>query len=516
MLLQPTPLILKDGRIANVSIHVVPFRPVSLRWRAAMRAPLRTLTAEVATDCFLTAQVIGHVGSAEVAGSDTLNAHRLARSRADAVQASLIEGGLPAKAIASVWDWQFMVREPRATLWVFRLTPGEDCEDAPLEGAAPALVAQAEAGDLVAADTAEPSERGAAIAGATLAPPGSTSPDPVIARPAGPSPSPVPTVTQALPAASPSSGAPAAADVRTQVGTVVALPGRPEPTVQPPAEAERAADQARGSRAGSGRAGRGRAGGSRAGAGRADRAKVDRGRAGRGRSPGRAGGRSGAAARSSRPECRRRSRSRSSSRPTAATSRPAPIERLRVLLRELGRDSAYEIVLQSSVSGSQRVVGAESTEDAMRYNRWLAERRLERVREWLGRNAAGRALTFREDSSRRATSRARSWSRCGRPADRPGLPAAGGCPLASARCGAMLAIMTLALGIDLGGTKIEIIALAASGAVLLRRRRPSPRGSYEATLAAIRALVREVEPSSAPRARSASARPARSRRRAGC
>ena len=31
--------------------------------------------------------------------------------------------------------------------------------------------------------------------------------------------------------------------------------------------------------------------------------------------------------------------------------------------------------------------------------------------------------------------------------------------------------MTLALGIDLGGTKIEIIALAESGAVLLRRRR---------------------------------------------
>jgi fructokinase len=55
------------------------------------------------------------------------------------------------------------------------------------------------------------------------------------------------------------------------------------------------------------------------------------------------------------------------------------------------------------------------------------------------------------------------------------------------------AVMTLALGIDLGGTKIEIIALAASGAVLLRRRRPSPRGSYQATLAAIGALVHEAE-----------------------
>jgi fructokinase len=57
----------------------------------------------------------------------------------------------------------------------------------------------------------------------------------------------------------------------------------------------------------------------------------------------------------------------------------------------------------------------------------------------------------------------------------------------------MLAAMTLALGIDLGGTKIEIIALAAGGEVLLRRRRPSPRGSYEATLEAVRGLVGEAE-----------------------
>jgi fructokinase len=53
--------------------------------------------------------------------------------------------------------------------------------------------------------------------------------------------------------------------------------------------------------------------------------------------------------------------------------------------------------------------------------------------------------------------------------------------------------MTLALGIDLGGTKIEIIALDPTGKVLLRRRRPSPRGSYDATLAAIRGLVAAAE-----------------------
>jgi fructokinase len=53
--------------------------------------------------------------------------------------------------------------------------------------------------------------------------------------------------------------------------------------------------------------------------------------------------------------------------------------------------------------------------------------------------------------------------------------------------------MTLALGIDLGGTKIEIIALADSGEVPLRRRRRSPQGSYADTLDAIRALVLEAE-----------------------
>jgi fructokinase len=53
--------------------------------------------------------------------------------------------------------------------------------------------------------------------------------------------------------------------------------------------------------------------------------------------------------------------------------------------------------------------------------------------------------------------------------------------------------MGLALGIDLGGTKIEIIALDQDGRVLLRRRRPSPRGDYQATLDAIRQLVQAAE-----------------------
>ncbi len=49
------------------------------------------------------------------------------------------------------------------------------------------------------------------------------------------------------------------------------------------------------------------------------------------------------------------------------------------------------------------------------------------------------------------------------------------------------------IGIDLGGTKVEIIALDAAGAECFRRRIPTPREDYDATLGAIAALVAEAE-----------------------
>lgn len=49
------------------------------------------------------------------------------------------------------------------------------------------------------------------------------------------------------------------------------------------------------------------------------------------------------------------------------------------------------------------------------------------------------------------------------------------------------------LGIDLGGTKIEIVALDDAGAERLRRRVPTPRGDYPATLQAIAGLVQDAE-----------------------
>jgi fructokinase len=48
------------------------------------------------------------------------------------------------------------------------------------------------------------------------------------------------------------------------------------------------------------------------------------------------------------------------------------------------------------------------------------------------------------------------------------------------------------IGIDLGGTKIEIIVLAPDGSAALRHRIATPRG-YQATLDGIAGLVRDAE-----------------------
>src|SRR5574340_1813507 len=49
------------------------------------------------------------------------------------------------------------------------------------------------------------------------------------------------------------------------------------------------------------------------------------------------------------------------------------------------------------------------------------------------------------------------------------------------------------LGIDLGGTKIELIVLDAEGREILRRRVPTPQNDYLATVATVTALVQQAE-----------------------
>jgi predicted NBD/HSP70 family sugar kinase len=53
--------------------------------------------------------------------------------------------------------------------------------------------------------------------------------------------------------------------------------------------------------------------------------------------------------------------------------------------------------------------------------------------------------------------------------------------------------MGLRIGIDLGGTKIEGIALDASGREVFRGRIATPKDDYEATLSALKGLVLDIE-----------------------
>jgi hypothetical protein len=84
--------------------------------------------------------------------------------------------------------------------------------------------------------------------------------------------------------------------------------------------------------------------------------------------------------------------------------------KLQQLLARLEPGKRYEATLQVAVSGSRKVVGTKSAEEAARYNRWLAERRLERVQQWLLENAGPDRLTIApsyrtDDESRELTLR---------------------------------------------------------------------------------------------------------------
>lgn len=54
-------------------------------------------------------------------------------------------------------------------------------------------------------------------------------------------------------------------------------------------------------------------------------------------------------------------------------------------------------------------------------------------------------------------------------------------------------LVNKSIGVDLGGTKTEVVVLDSDGATLLRRRVPTPAGDYEGTLAAVVQLVHEAQ-----------------------
>jgi hypothetical protein len=430
-LLQPTPLVLKDGRIASVSIHVVPFAPGRGDLGGEAAARVAELTRAVGTDCFLTAQVIGHIGSSEVGQDDTLNAHRLARARADAVQASLIGGGLPAKAIASVWDWQFMVRAPRATLWIFQLTAGEDCEGRPLDGA---MVAQA--APATSRSAAQP-ERAAAQAqagrGASTAAPAPVAQVDEPARavaPAATAPNAAPSQARAVPSSSTQARStppePTALGIpaeRRKAESTVARPALAPKALTSDGEVEAPASQ------------RGAETTIAATPAPAANAPASQKRVEQVPQQGDAGTTvavTPAPAAKNPPSAKQVEQpTRQRDAGTTVAAKPAPAakasdsngkvergsdaslvitfannssyfpagaaRRLRELIAGMDPAHKYEVAVRVAVSSSSKVVGARSAQEAASYNRWLAERRMERVQNWLLENAAADALSFKPE-----------------------------------------------------------------------------------------------------------------------
>ncbi len=408
----PVPLILKDGRIAEVSIYAVPFLTASSEMPTGVEEELRELIAAFADDCFLTAQVIGHVEPGPDKDGGTLAAHRLARARAERVQEMMTARGLPADSIASVWDWQFSTPESRATVWFFALDPEEGCAGQPLladdaggreevpgttaghatEAAPPP--AEEAPGDTAAADRPLARDTG------EIAPPPATviseEPAPltvVVARPGDgdplPDPSPAARQTDDPPeqpvAATGDGEVPRAAPPPAETVAAATGSGTPPETPAPPpieklrAETEpgevlpRALEPA---------------------AGIAGEDTVEEAAGNTATEP---------AAAEGEPELEIVFDLNSSWLPHGA------VRELKHLLERL-REGRYALEIVAAVDNGPIKNG--TPEDARRYNRWLAERRANRVAEWLRRRGegviAGIEQRFREnDPSRKVVIRAR-------------------------------------------------------------------------------------------------------------
>lgn len=345
------PLVLKDGRIATVTVHTVPFETGEDTLDAATAGSLRTIFEPLATDCFLTAQAIGHVAPGITRDGDTLSAHRLARARADAIQAALVDFGMPQPSVASVWDWQFLLPESRATVWVFSLTRGDDCDGTPLPKGEPAVAA------------VDSEAVSASVETSPTVPSSDEPPDAAIVAAPSPTPPPMPQPAETAPAelrvAEPVRDAPeatataaaasAAPPTRDPLATAALAPAQPAPAA---IVAERPAETP---------------------VPETTVAAID-------------------------PDLPRRAETAGAPALTITFDMnssyfPAGAAReLRAFLDSLPTEGPIEIELAGAV-GTSAVRGA-SAEEAQRYNAWMAERRIERVAEWLQQNAGNRQITL--------------------------------------------------------------------------------------------------------------------------
>ena len=71
--------------------------------------------------------------------------------------------------------------------------------------------------------------------------------------------------------------------------------------------------------------------------------------------------------------------------------------RLVALVKSLAAGGRYDVHLRASVSGSDQITGAASSEEAARYNQWLAERRLDRIKTWLDEHVQDSELVISSD-----------------------------------------------------------------------------------------------------------------------
>lgn len=337
--LPATPLVLKDGRIARVSIHTIPFPEDAEALTSATADELEIFTQTMATDCFLTAQVIGHVDKTETSGRGTADIHRLARARADVIQSSLIANGLPAASIASVWDWQFMVKDARATLWMFRLTAGDDCQDDPLNSVSQELVAVVD----------EPAAEAAAAHEANLS---DDQQQPVEQRIVAATKTTLPQVSDTIPASVSNS------ETKTKSDQKVMQAIAPAPEASAPTQLTAVTTPAH---------------------------EADK--------KGRVVVSDGGALEIT----------------FATNSSYLPQgwkEPLKSFLDRIDRDKGYIVRMQTSLDGGSSVTGSSSEVETARYNKWLADRRFERVKAWLLKNSEGATLQIEpteviNDGSRR-------------------------------------------------------------------------------------------------------------------
>ena len=404
---QPLPVAVRDGDVAEVTVRAIPFALGTATLDGPTATALGAYLAAAATDCFLFAQAVGHVRPGAHGGGDTLAAHRLARARSETVSAALLRAGLPADAVTTVWDRQFTAREPRVTLWMFARPAGDDCSGAPLPGAAAsvAVLAPPPAGHRPAM----------APAWSHLEPaPGIHLPDPAPAIPGR-----AEVATAGIVAVPPFErlATVAGRPSETEFGDAAASRRSPDPAEPAPGIHLAATDPPPFTPAGPTR---------RAGETAMPAPSPSAGLAVAAAAPGLAY----TPGATLLPEPKAGPASPAAAAPdTGPSEAPVPLAQivfapdssylpdgaeaqLAGLLARLPRDTTWEVELQAAIDDT---AGDLPGDQAITYNRWLAERRQNRIEDWLGTQAGGPMLRMRRstlphDPSRRVVVNVRPLS----------------------------------------------------------------------------------------------------------